>query len=234
MKRQVLGLLLFASVIGIGACYALRHKNEPPTEGYHADAIEDADEADNTDSLVAVVMKPHKHYRVIDYPTPNVKAGARNPVQGVVLHHTAEPSAERSLQILTSPQRGVGTHVVIDTDGTRYVLCRPDQVTFHAGPSILHGKESCNSFTVGIEFQGNTLERPLTDDQILSGIEYLEPLIRKYHIPLDNIVTHEMVRKAYKRQYPDRPAAGKVDITQREYVRFMKVLRAAVPEEECE
>ncbi len=179
------------------------------------------------------VWRGHQHdtdtrYRVVQYPTPNFDENKVNEVRGVVLHHTAEPTVQRSLDILTSVERGVGTHVVIDTDGTRYILCEPELVTFHAGKSVLNGRDSCNNFTIGIEFQGNTLERPLTDDQIKSGIEYLLPIIAKYHIPVENIVTHEMVRQAYKRRYPNRKCYNKVDITQKEYRRFMAELRKAM------
>lgn len=168
------------------------------------------------------------HYKVISHPTPNYDHEKVNEVKGVILHHTAEPTAARSLEVLTSSSRGVGTHVVIDTDGTRYIMCEPTVVTYHAGKSVLNGRDGCNDFTVGIEFQGNTLEKPLTQDQINSAIEYLKPIIAKYNIPLSNIVTHEMVRQAYKRKYPNRKCAGKVDITQTEYHRFMEALKGAM------
>lgn len=168
----------------------------------------------------------HAQQRYVEksYPTPNFREGAVNDVQGVILHHTAEPTVERSLEVLTSKEKGVGTHCVIDTDGTRYIMCEPTVVTFHAGFSILAGRERCNEFTVGIEFQGNTLECPLTQDQINSAVEYLLPIIRKYHIPMANIVTHEMVRNAYKKKYPGKKVYGKVDITQVEYHRVMEAL----------
>ena len=172
-----------------------------------------------------------KKYKDISRPTPNYSKDKVNPVQGVILHHTAEPTAERSLEILTGTERRVGAHLVIDTDGTRYILCKPTVVTWHAGNSILHGKESCNNFTIGIEFQGNTLETPLTEDQIDSAIEYLLPLIKKYSIPIKNIVTHEMVRNAYKKKYPNKRVSGKVDITPTEYQRFMKKLNAALAQQ---
>lgn len=166
-----------------------------------------------------------KHYREISHPTPNFEPDAVNTVEGVVLHHTAEPTVERSLEILTSSTRGVGTHVVIDTDGTRYIMCAPEVVTYHAGKSVLDGKEGCNFFTIGIEFQGNTLEEPLTEDQIYSAIEYLLPIMEKYSIPVENVVTHEMVRQAYKARYPHKRCSGKVDITPEEYQRFMGYLK---------
>lgn len=170
---------------------------------------------------------PEKHYKEVSHPTPNYSRDKVNTVEGVILHHTAEPTVQRSLEVLTSSKRKVGTHVVIDTDGTRYIMCQPEVVTFHAGLSRLNGKEGCNDFTIGIEFQGNTLEAPLTQDQIKSAIEYLRPILSKYHIPLRNVVTHEMVRKAYKKKHPRKRCYDKVDITPEEYQRFMTALRAA-------
>ena len=167
-------------------------------------------------------------YKEKKYPTPNIDKKRTNTVEGVILHHTAEPTIERSLEILTSLKKKVGTHCVIDLDGTRYIMCEPEVVTYHAGFSVLNGKEGCNYFTIGIEFQGNTLEKPLTQDQIYSAIEYLKPLITKYRIPLKNIVTHEMVRQAYKKRHPHKRCSGKVDITQTEYKRFMKLLRQSI------
>ena len=164
-------------------------------------------------------------FKEISHPTPNYSDTSINEVKGIILHHTAEPTAERSLEVLCSNIRRVGTHVVIDTDGTRYIMAEPWKVTYHAGPSILHGREGCNYFTIGIEFQGNTLEMPLTMNQIRSGIEYILPLMQKYNIPLSSIVTHEMVRQAYKAKYPEKKVSGKVDITQEEYWRFMRYLK---------
>lgn len=173
--------------------------------------------------------KTKKSYVEKSFPTPNYDRKRKNEVFGVILHHTAEPTVERSLAVLTSTTKRVGTHVVIDTDGTRYIMAEPTVATFHAGRSILNGREDCNYCTVGIEFQGNTLVTPLTDDQIASGIEYLMPIIAKYKIPMENIVTHEMVRNAYKQKYPNKRCSGKVDITPTEYFRFMKALK-----ERCE
>lgn len=180
-----------------------------------------------TNGLQDISVIERKEYQEIVYPTPNFDQERTNQVVGVVLHHTAEPTVEKSLEILSSPKKKVGTHVVIDTDGTRYLMAEPEVATYHAGWSILNGQEGCNYCTVGIEFQGNTLVEPLTEDQIASGIDYLLPIIAKYNIPLENIVTHEMVRTAYKQKYPQKRCSGKVDITQIEYVRFMKSLRSA-------
>lgn len=183
----------------------------------HTDSI--VNSSCSIDSIVDVARQ--SPYKEISYPTPNIDKTKVNEVKGVILHHTAEPTVKRSLEVLTSNTRRVGTHVVIDTDGTRYIMCQPKVVTYHAGASVLNGRSGCNNFTIGIEFQGNTLEQPLTEDQIKSAIEYLTPIIHKYKIPVQNIVTHEMVRNAYKEKYPDKKCSGKVDITQTEYIHFM-------------
>lgn len=127
-------------------------------------------------------------FKEIKYPTPNFDPEKKNEILGVILHHTAEPTIKNALKILSSPEKNVSTHVIIDTDGTRYVMADPSVVTYHAGYSVLNGRDSCNYFTIGIEFQGNTLVSPLTEQQIASGIEYLLPLIEEYKIPLNNIV----------------------------------------------
>ena len=174
------------------------------------------------------ILEKSQVFNEVKYPTPNFDQEKTNEILGVILHHTAEPSIENALNILSSPEKKVGTHVVIDTDGTRYVMADPSVVTYHAGYSVLDGRDSCNYFTIGIEFQGNTLNSPLTDEQIASGIEYLIPLIEKYRIPLESIVTHQMVRNAYKQKYTNKRCSGKVDITQAEYQRFMENLRKAL------
>ena len=181
-------------------------------------------------SSVKIRSSPERIQRFteIECPTPNIDFDRENELLGVVLHHTAEPTVGEALLILSSPERKVGAHVVIDTDGTRYIMARPTSVTFHAGYSVLNGRDSCNLFTLGIEFQGNTLEYPLTDAQIQSGIEYLIPILVKYNIPLQNVVTHEMVRKAYKEKYPNKKCFGKVDITVEEYHRFMEALKTTL------
>lgn len=155
----------------------------------------------------------------------------RNKVQGVVLHHTACKTIEKSLCVLAAagnPQKSC--HVVIDCNGMRYILADPERITKHAGYSYMNGREKVSEFTIGIEFQSvDTHVQPLTDEQIESAIDYLLPIIKKYRIPLNNIVTHEQVRTAWLKRYPDRAkkedVKPKVDISQADYQRFMAALK---------
>jgi len=184
--------------------------------------------------VLACCNKTHK-YREVIQDTPNITPNKFNTIEGVILHHTASRTAQHAISKLRASGSNVSSHVVIDTDGTRYVLASPDKVTWHAGRSRMNGRENCNDFTIGIEFQGNTSEKypnpgdSLTLDQINSGIEYLLPIIKRYNIPIENIVTHEQVRTAYLNAHPnDTITKTKEDISPREYARFMKALKAAM------
>lgn len=161
--------------------------------------------------------------------TPNIHEG-KNQVKGIVLHHTATASTHSSLRIMADPEPlgRVSCHVIIVPDGSRYVLAPPEAITWHAGKSMLNGRNNCNRFTVGIEFQGNTLESPLTDEQIESAIDYVLPIMKKYRIPTSMIVTHQQIRDEYKKAHPRQKIPAKPDITQEEYDRFMKALHSRI------
>lgn len=164
-----------------------------------------------------------------------------NSVQGVVLHHTGQyPSLDAIVQDLTTPagkpipwrikagytkpddilSKETSAHVIIGEDGTRKVLATPDKVTFHTGQSIHNGKQNVNDFMIGIEFQGDTNKKDLTPQQIKSAIEYLEPILRKNNIRLEDIVTHQNVRDLYNdyaRKAKQKEAPTKPDINQKNY-----------------
>lgn len=161
------------------------------------------------------------HYPEVPTPTPNISEG-ENQVCGVVLHHTASFDLKGAIYTLTSAQKEVSCHVLIDRDGTRYLLASPEQITWHAGKSSLHGMTGVNRFTVGIEFLGNTEEKPLTRRQIVSAIEYLQPIVLHYHIPDSNIVTHAMVRNEWIISQNDTLCPTKSDIVETEYLRFLE------------
>lgn len=220
---------LFAFCFALSTMGCSASTEQKANESQAANATANAETKANADDDVAFTeaqaQQAENKYKEVSYPTPNFDKEKKNTVEGVILHHTAEPTVQRSLHVLTKGPRKVGTHVVIDTDGTRYVMCSPETVTWHAGASILNGKEGCNYFTIGIEFQGNTLEAPLTEAQILSAIEYLRPIIAKYRIPTKNIVTHKMIRDAYRAKYPNAKVYGKVDITDAEYQHFMRIFK---------
>lgn len=162
-------------------------------------------------------------FKEVDYPTYNIGNG-KNDVTGVILHHTAAEDIYSALHILSRKGTDVSAHVVIDTDGTRYILAKPTAITWHAGYSSLNGRERVNEFAIGIEFQGNTLEEPLTKEQVNSAIDYIIPLMKKYNIDIANIVTHAQIRDEWLQNHKDSDVPEKIDITETEYIRFITEL----------
>lgn len=144
-------------------------------------------------------------------------------MQGIVLHHTADFHTNGVLRELTgaSGHRRASCHVVIDRDGTRFVLAEPTAITWHSGYSRWRGRDWCNTRTIGIEFMGNTLTTPLTEEQIRSAWEYCEPIMAKYGLKTKDITTHAEIRDAYIKAHPKRKVPAKVDITEEEFHRFL-------------
>ena len=66
----------------------------------------------------------------------------------------------------------------------------------------------------------------MTDNQIKSVVEYLEPYIRKNNIRLEDITTHEQVRKNYMERHPeDKNVKPKHDLNQSQYNQVMNALK---------
>ena len=148
------------------------------------------------------------------------KAGSplKNEVKNVVLHHTAFTDPVKNNQGVhnhfMNPKSEASAHVVIEEDGKRTVYASPEQVTFHAGKSSWNGRSNVNDFAIGVEFQGDTNIKPLTEAQIESFVEYFDDIASKYNLSLKDIITHAMVA-------PGR----KPDITDKEYKRVLKYMK---------
>jgi len=174
------------------------------------------------------------------YDMPNVrtkkddsyKAGhkLKNEIKNFVLHHTAynDPitnNAEVKKQFMTPGQNS--SHVVIEEDGSRTIYASPEQVSFHAGKSKWNGREDVNDFSIGVEFQGDTQKKPLTDQQVISFVEYYAPIAKKYNLNLKSIITHEQIRNAYiKKHANEKGLETKPDITYNQYKRILNYMKA--------
>ena len=174
--------------------------------------------------------------------TPNVRTvndesykkghSLQNEQKGIVLHHTAfiGDNLQGVVNHLTR-KGGESAHVIIGFDGTRKVLARPSQVTFHAGQSVWNKRANVNDFMIGIEFQGDTNLKNLTQKQIDSAVEYMAPIIRQNNIRLEDIVTHQQVRDMYNdyaRKNGGKTAPSKPDINYANYVRIIEALKKKV------
>ena len=77
-------------------------------------------------------------------------------------------------------------------------MALPSQRTWHAGVSSWQGRKDCNSFSVGLAWEGDTYQTPLSEDALLSAVEYLLPILRENNIPLANILRHADVSPGRK------------------------------------
>ncbi len=184
--------------------------------------------------------KDSESYKVKGHPL-------KNDVSGVVLHHTGyigDPTLSAVTSQFMNPKDERSSHIVIAENGHRRVFANPEDVTFHAGSSYFYDrnnelKDNVNDFMLGIEFQGDTNKKHLTDAQIQSAVEYLKPIITKYKIPLEHITTHKIVRQMYnnyvdefnktaKRKDKKEKASGKPDINEEDYNKIIQALIGTV------
>jgi N-acetyl-anhydromuramyl-L-alanine amidase AmpD len=139
---------------------------------------------------------PPKSYPETKAKTPNVSAKPIVP-KAVVLHHSGGSYAG-GVAWIKNPQSRVSYHVLVAPDGKRTVFAVPEQRTWHAGRSEWRGKRDLNSWSVGAAFAGDTYKEPLTDAAMASMAEYLEPLMRRYRLTLDDVTDHRTVSPGRK------------------------------------
>jgi N-acetylmuramoyl-L-alanine amidase len=115
----------------------------------------------------------------------------------VILHHTSGAYAG-SVSWCIEPASKVSYHCIIALTGKRTALALPTQRTWHAGVSSWQGRKDVNSFSIGMAWEGDTYQTPLSEDALLSAVEYLLPIMREHHIPLANILRHADVSPGRK------------------------------------
>lgn len=134
----------------------------------------------------------------------------------IVLHHTSGRYSG-SVDWCMNPESNVSYHTIIARNGNRTVLADDTARCWHAGISSWHGVPDCNSYSLGVAWDGNTYEDPLGDAAMDSAIQYIIPRMKKWHIPMSRIVTHQQIA-------PNR----KDDISPAAAARFKSRLKAAL------
>lgn len=131
-----------------------------------------------------------------------------------VLHHTGLYPTHGIISHFMNPKSEASAHVLIDTDGTRYIFGEDSDCFWHAGLSEWMGRSVVNMFGVGVEFRGDTNKNPLTEAQIESFLEWFKPRADVYNWTLDKVVDHRMIS-------PGR----KVDLNIKEYERVLEAIK---------
>jgi len=162
-----------------------------------------------------IVELPKTNFDERKVYTPNKQSNCICP-QAVILHFS-DGSYVGGCEWIADPVSKVSYHVLIARDGRRTVFANDTDRAWHAGISSWQGRRDCNSWSLGVSWEGNTYTTPLGEDAMASAIEYIVPRMKKWHIPLDMILTHQQVA-------PKR----KNDISPGDAVRFKSRLKGAL------
>jgi N-acetylmuramoyl-L-alanine amidase len=69
----------------------------------------------------------------------------------IIVHYTADNSAESSVEALCDPKTKASAHLVIGRDGRITQLVPFDTIAWHAGKSTYRGRTGFNKYSIGIE-----------------------------------------------------------------------------------
>ena len=86
-------------------------------------------------------------------------------------------------------------HVLIGRTGTVWKLVDFEQQAYHAGASILNGRQACNRWTLGIELVGHQ-SSGFSREQYQALAELILTLESDHGMPRDNVAGHDHVRWA--------------------------------------
>ena len=145
----------------------------------------------------APLPQPTRYYQQTNRHTPNISPGRTIYPTHIILHHTSG-SYTGSVAWCLNPASKVSYHCIVARNGKRTVLAPPSARTWHAGVSEWGGRKNCNDYSIGLAWEGDTYTTPLSEDAILSAVEYLMPILEDFDIPLKNILRHEDIAPGRK------------------------------------
>ena len=85
-----------------------------------------------------------------NYKSKNFDA-RKHKIEFIILHYTETESFNDALKLLTSKEKKVSSHFLIDTNGEIYNLVCEKKRAWHAGISAWKGLKDLNSRSIGIE-----------------------------------------------------------------------------------
>ncbi len=115
----------------------------------------------------------------------------------VIIHHTAQNSAEQTLKTFTTVSTQVSAHYVIGRDGKINHMLNDYMRSWHAGVSRWGNETDLNSASIGIELDNNGSEI-FSEAQINSLLKLLGSLKKTYNIPTANFIGHSDIAPGRK------------------------------------
>lgn len=115
--------------------------------------------------------------------------GLRKP-NYVMIHHTAQNSAEQTVRTFHNEKVGVSSHYVIGRDGKIIQMVNDYYRAHHAGAGRWGNDTDLNSSSIGIELDNNGTTDPWPEVQIQALIRLLNYLKETHRIPQANFIGH--------------------------------------------
>lgn len=141
------------------------------------------------------MIKPASEYR----RSPNFsRRPAGVPIDSIVMHADAGRAEIGTVTWLTSPKSGVSYHYLIGRDGRLWQFVADQSKAWHAGKSVLDGRENVNDFSIGVSFANAQDGEPLTGAQVAKAEHLVAWLCREHRIPVTRIVTHKLISPGRK------------------------------------
>lgn len=136
-------------------------------------------------------------FREFERLSPNRDRGGHERL-GVLFHHS-QLGFEETIGRMHDPASQVSYHCLIDRDGSRCTLVPDTDVAWHAGASQFLGRSRCNDFLLGVAFAGDTGREALTEAQVASALEWLDPRWPALGWTLERVTDHRQVAPGRKR-----------------------------------
>jgi N-acetylmuramoyl-L-alanine amidase len=116
----------------------------------------------------------------------------------IIIHFTETKTFSEALNLLTSKERKVSCHYLIDKSGDIFNLVDLDKRAWHAGESMWGNYDDINSRSIGIEIvnSGEIIKENYTSKQLGSLSDLLITLLKEYNI--ENILGHSDIAPTRK------------------------------------
>ena len=129
--------------------------------------------------------------------SPNFDLKNRRKIKYIIIHYTGMKTQKEAIKRLQSKVAKVSCHYLISKKGKIFQLVQDNDIAWHAGKSKWKNDVNLNSKSIGIELVNKGFENFPTK-QILSLIDILRALKKKYRIKQSYVLGHEDISPGRK------------------------------------
>lgn len=129
----------------------------------------------------------------------NHNVGSISRIKYFVIHYSGSTgSAKANANYFGAQNRNASAHYFVGHDGEIYQVVEDKDIAWHCGANSYKHKECRNANSIGIELCCKTTGDPskadnnwyFTDATVNSAIELTRELMKKYNIPVENVIRH--------------------------------------------